>query len=264
MIATESCVACGSRCLRRRSHALVEPFVARRVWDCDPFAIRLDECAECGMLFYNPRLEAAEERRLYEGYRLPPYQKLRQSVDPWYTEAFNRGLSDDTSWRTRGAGLRGLFDAREALRGHRIARVLDFGGDRGELTRAAFPEAEHFVYDISGVKPAEGVRALHSMEECATVEFDLILTSNVLEHVGSPLAITRQIAQVARPGIGSDVEVLGSDPAGGCPVQGSTAVAARSSDGDAGACELLSPAAAALFVRVQWSTRDGNRLLLSG
>jgi SAM-dependent methyltransferase len=93
-----------------------------------------------------------------------------------------------------------LFDAREALRGHRIARVLDFGGDRGELTRAAFPEAEHFVYDISGVKPAEGVRALHSMEECATVEFDLILTSNVLEHVGSPLAITRQIAQVARPG----------------------------------------------------------------
>ncbi len=93
-----------------------------------------------------------------------------------------------------------MFHDRIKLGGRSFGNVLDFGGDHGELIADLVPASRRFVYEISGVDPVPGVESLTSLEECRRHRFDLIVTSNVLEHVGSPRDLVAQIASIATPG----------------------------------------------------------------
>ncbi|MGC2211308.1 MAG: class I SAM-dependent methyltransferase [Candidatus Korobacteraceae bacterium] len=175
------------------------PFLAQRIWQRKPFSVQLSECGDCGFAFFNPRLEPSEENRLYSGYRGPEYQEMRQSFEPWYTEKFNAGLSSPESFLHRKKLLGALFHERLGLGGRSFENVLDFGGDRGDLIDGLVPATRKFVYEISGVDPVAGVEALRSLEECRQQRFDLIITSNVLEHVGSPRGVIEQVASISGP-----------------------------------------------------------------
>jgi hypothetical protein len=192
-----TCVVCGSAELTRVSPAVVAPFLARRIWKRGPFPTILAGCKDCGFLFFNPRLEPDEEERLYAGYRGPEYQQCRQAAEPWYTPKFNANLTDPSFLEMRRS------KTAEILRRHlppgRSYRILDFGGAQGELVRDLLPGCQAYVYEISHVKPLDGVTACSSLEDCRRHEFDVILCSNVLEHVGFPRAIVDQIQQIATP-----------------------------------------------------------------
>ncbi|MGA8088770.1 MAG: methyltransferase domain-containing protein [Terracidiphilus sp.] len=150
-------------------------------------------CTDCGFSFYNPRLENDELQRLYESYRLPEYLEMRNSFEPWYTPKMNAELASSSFYKKRRERLSKTLAPH--LEGRQIRRVLDHGGDRGDLVAGLFPEAEAFVFDISGVAPADGVKAVSDPTECAA---DLIINSNVLEHVGFPLALAKQILDSAQ------------------------------------------------------------------
>jgi hypothetical protein len=198
LIQVDRCVVCGGAFSRQR-RGVVAPFVAQRIWQRKPFAVALSECADCGFVFFNPRLEPVEEGSLYAGYRGPEYQKMRQSFEPWYNEKFNAGLSSPGAWQHRKKLLDLLFRTRLKLAGRTFEKVLDFGGDHGDLISGLVSASRKFVYEISGVNPVAGVEVLRSIEECRQHRFDLIITSNVLEHVGSPRDVIAQIALIASP-----------------------------------------------------------------
>ncbi len=198
MISTDSCVICGGQISRQR-RGVVTPFLAQRIWQRKAFSVQLSECGVCGFAFFNPRLEPGEENRLYSDYRGPEYQKMRQAFEPWYTEAFNAGLSSPESFVHRKKLLSALFHERLGLGARSFENVLDFGGDRGDLIDGLVPATRKFVYEISGVDPVAGVDALRSLEECRQHRFDLIVTSNVLEHVGSPRGVIAQVASISGP-----------------------------------------------------------------
>ena len=185
------CVICGGEIQRRRS-ALVAPFLSKRIWDREPFSIDLVECKSCGFLFYNPRLEADEEARLYRGYRSPEYQQMRQSFEPWYTSKMNADLASPESYRIRRGLVQGIL--REHLNGHRVTSVLDFGGDRGDLVNGLIEGAKAYVYEISGIAPAAGVIAVTDPLSCKA---DLVINSNVLEHTGFPRQLTAATVKCA-------------------------------------------------------------------
>lgn len=195
MIEAKECVVCGGA-IRRLRRALVAPFLARRIWDRDPFCVDLVECGSCGFAFYNPRLEDAELQRLYEDYRLERYQRMRQASEPWYTADFNFELASPASYEKRRAALGPLL--RQHLAGRTIRRVLDHGGDRGDLVAGLIDGAEAFVYDISGIPAAAGVTAVSDPAACRP---DLIINSNVLEHVGFPREIVTSILAAAGEGL---------------------------------------------------------------
>ena len=195
MTETSNCVICGGG-IRPLREALVAPFLARRIWGRTPFSVSLVECGGCGFSFYNPRLDAAEEERLYRGYRSDEYSRMRRGCEPWYTEKFNKSLAAPGWYERRRRKLREVL--REPLGERRIARVLDHGGDGGDLVAGLFEEAETFVYDISGAPAVEGVKAVSDPASCAA---DLVINSNVLEHVGYPCRLVR--------------EILGATPKGG-------------------------------------------------
>jgi hypothetical protein len=88
---------------------------------------------------------------------------------------------------------------REQLGQHTIRRILDFGGDRGDLVVGLVDGAEAFVYDISGIAPAAGVTATKDPASCHA---DLVINSNVLEHVGFPrLVVNETLQAVPRGGL---------------------------------------------------------------
>lgn len=194
MVETDSCVICGSA-IRRLRRALVAPFLAKRIWDRDPFAVDLVRCQSCGFIFYNPRLDDTDLRRLYATYRSDEYQQMRHTSEPWYTIKFNADLASADSYKARRAKLAPIL--REHLGNRKISRVLDHGGDRGDLVVGLCNGAEAFVYDISGIPPAHGVTAVSDPAAC---QADLIVNSNVLEHVGFPRQLLSEILLAAPKG----------------------------------------------------------------
>jgi len=81
--------------------------------------------------------------------------------------------------------------------GTKISRILDHERDRGDLVVGLLDEPETFVCDISGVPPAACVTATTAPAECKA---DLIINSNVLEHVGFPRQLVSDILHAASEG----------------------------------------------------------------
>jgi methyltransferase family protein len=193
MRATTQCLVCGGNYLRSYQ-AIFAPFIAKRIWNREPFSVEIKKCRRCKFTFADQRFDAEEENRLYADYRGDAYQSLRQSCEPWYTRKFNARLSTGTMTRRR-APIEEIF--RQHLPSGMKA-VLDFGGDRGDLFAGIVPGAATYVYDISGIQPAAGVKALSTLDECADYNFDLIGCSNVLEYVAFPRSFLGDIKRIAR------------------------------------------------------------------
>ena len=193
MIEASSCVICEGEILPLKE-ALVAPFLAARIWQRPPFCVNLVQCKACGFMFYNPRLDAAEEGRLYAGYRSEEYLRMRHASEPWYTARFNADLASPDSYELRRRTLAAILRQHTAKR--EIRRVLDYGGDHGDLVRGLVSEAAAFVYDISGVPAVEGVT---STTDPAACKADLVINSNVLEHVGFPRRLVGEILQANSP-----------------------------------------------------------------
>ncbi len=194
MIEVSNCVICDGE-IRRRKHARVAPFLARRIWGKPVFCVDLVQCSACGFLFYNPRLDDGDLQRLYRNYRLPEYQQMRQASEPWYTPKFNEDLASAASYEVRRAKVGAIL--RQHLGGRAIRCILDYGGDRGDLVAGLLEGAEAFVYDISGIPAATGVTAVSDPAAC---QADLIVNSNVLEHVGFPRALVTDMLRACPEG----------------------------------------------------------------
>jgi hypothetical protein len=195
MIEVQACIVCGGP-LDKLKRALVAPFLARRIWNRPPFTVDLAQCRQCTFTFYNPRLEDGELRQLYADYRSEEYVKMRHASEPWYTEKFNSDLASPESYRMRKATLGPLL--KKLLADRPIRRILDHGGDRGDLVVGLLEGTEAFVYDISGVEAAKGVTAIRDPSACKP---DLVINSNVLEHVGFPREIVRTLLEIAGDGL---------------------------------------------------------------
>lgn len=191
MIEASRCVICEGAIIQLK-RALVAPFLARRIWNRTPFCVDLVRCEACGFMFYNPRLDDDELRRLYANYRSEEYQQMRHGSEAWYTPKFNAALASAGSYKIRRAKLAPILEKHVGQR--KIHRILDYGGDRGDLVVGLFDGAEAFVYDISGIPAANGVTSTNDPAACKA---DLIVNSNVLEHVGFPQLLVKEIFQVA-------------------------------------------------------------------
>jgi hypothetical protein len=68
--------------------------------------------------------------------------------------------------------------------------MLDYGGADGRF----LPDlpAEKYVFDISDIAPAEGIKRIGSESELSSYSY--VQLAHVLEHVSYPLALTRKAA----------------------------------------------------------------------
>ena len=194
MIEVSTCVICEGT-IRRLKRALVAPFVAKRTWNRPPFCVDLVQCDSCGFTFYNPRLDDDDLRNLYRDHRSEEYQKMRFSSEPWYTPKFNDDLASTEF--VRNPSRKTLTDPPAISWPPEDPASPDYGGDRGDLVAGLIKGAEPFTYDISGIPAAPGVTATSDPIGCKA---DLIINSNVLEHVGFPRLLVTEILDAAPEG----------------------------------------------------------------
>jgi SAM-dependent methyltransferase len=69
--------------------------------------------------------------------------------------------------------------------------------DRGDLVNGLLEDAVPFVYDISGIPAVEGVTSTSDPAGCKA---DLIISSNVFEHVSFPRDVLGEILRVTPRG----------------------------------------------------------------
>jgi SAM-dependent methyltransferase len=180
MIPTHGCIVCGNRELERVP-GRIAPFLAHRC-GIDPAAIAVERawCPRCDLLFFAPRLDETEVRRLYCGYRDAAYVRERTRFEPSYPG--RHPLLVDTADRLHRDRVSGLRQAFAAL-GRPPGRILDYGGGDGWLTHGAFPGGDIVIYDLAdgaGVPPSGS--------------FDLVVCAHVLEHVSFPCPFVRNLA----------------------------------------------------------------------
>jgi hypothetical protein len=199
----KECVCCNSTQLDK-APAVLMPFVAYRVFDWEPTEVRQDwglrdlksgqayalcsslRCRDCGMLFLDMRFDDEEMGSLYEGYRDQAYRQARDRFEPGYA-ARNELLA---------AGAPYIDAIEQFLTPHmpERPRVLDWGGDTGLNTPFRGKAALHHVYDISDKLPVAGASRVDH-EDLSKQDYDLIVLSQVLEHVPHPRGLLDESAR---------------------------------------------------------------------
>lgn len=189
------CPCCGAGPARSYP-ALMAPFIADHVLGARPGRAELLACGACGFRWFKDRFDAAETSRLYAGYRGEAYFAARRRHEFWYTRGVNgSGGAPAAVAARRAAVLAAVAD----WGGGTVERVLDYGGDRGQFMPPELGR-ERVVYEISGAEPVAGVRLAKSRAELGAGGFDLVLCSNVLEHVSDPGALMDELRALGRPG----------------------------------------------------------------
>jgi len=198
------CVCCGSKELQP-NQAIWMPFVADRALGLPPLTITQDLgfrsiregtgyamcktllCSNCGHLFSSYRFDDNEMSLLYSGYRGQAYAALRESYEPGYflqNEALVQGNH--------------YIDIVEAFLGAFVSTInlciLDWGGDTGKNTPFIKTAKTIHIYEPSGVKPQVANAINVSTQAEFFQSYDLVILSNVLEHIPFPVQTIESIA----------------------------------------------------------------------
>jgi|APCry1669191674_1035369.scaffolds.fasta_scaffold03654_4 hypothetical protein len=203
----KSCPCCDSRDLRK-SPAILMPFIAHRIFGWQP--VEIDEswglktirngyayslcnslcCIECGFLFLDIRFSDDELETLYKGYRDEKYVELREFYEPGYRER-NQDLL---------GGIDYIDQVEKFLMPHLSlpVKILDWGGDTGKNSPFKSDNKCWHIYDISNQPVIPGAILVDKKTVMTTPFYDLIICSNVMEHVPYPAQLLQEIQKVMK------------------------------------------------------------------
>jgi len=112
--------------------------------------------------------------------------------------------------------LRDLRDALEPFVSREALRILDYGCG-GSPYRSLFPNAEYRRADFTPMAGLDYQVGSDSRIAAPSASFDLVLSTQVLEHVAEPATYLQEAARVLRPGGRLLLTTHGVYPEHGCP-----------------------------------------------
>lgn len=136
-------------------------------------------CRQCGHLFVDYRFSETEMARLYTDYRGDAYERIRDSYEPGYAE-MNKTLREGVSYVSQ------VEDFLQDLMPDSPIAVLDWGGDTGINTPFTDRRSLLHIYDPSAKATNLADAVAFSAPPAKKVDYDLIVLSNVLEHIPFP------------------------------------------------------------------------------
>lgn len=197
----DQCVCCGSQAIQSVP-AILMPFVAHRIFGWAPALI--DEtwglntvqtgmaysvcktllCTNCGLLFSDIRFSNHELTNLYQDYRGEEYTTLREKYEPGYAQRNDALMHEIDYGEIVENFLEPLLDF--------PLSILDWGGDTGKNTPFKDRCKAFDIFDISNIDVIAGARSVNKQDALAS-KYDLVVCSNVLEHVPYPSDLLNDI-----------------------------------------------------------------------
>ena len=152
------------------------------------------ECPKCDLNFFGQRYHEEEMSKLYSEYRSDNYFSARNCAEPWYTKKINDSIGQDPIevMARKDVFLNFLNSNIPSSRLKSLAKILDYGGDRGQFIPDSIGESK-YVFEVSNAPTVNGVTRLCSQEDLATHSFDLVMLCNVLEHLPNPISFLRNL-----------------------------------------------------------------------
>jgi hypothetical protein len=134
-------------------------------------------CTNCGLIFLDYRFSDSEMSNLYKNYRDDEYVNLREFYEPGY-KVRNQIILEGNKY---------LPLVEEFLKPHLKfpISILDFGGDTGKNTPFRDGENKIDIYEISGIETLPHTNLITKVDALNN-KYDLVICSNVLEHVSFP------------------------------------------------------------------------------
>lgn len=179
--ANTHCFCCLSKNISREWGA-TSLFFAWRALRRGPEAVPVIRCNACRTRYFDFTPTDEELGRLYADYREEEYFCLRNRFEPAYTRKLNELLGGNIGMQDRRNVL--IHALKDCGIVNQFSAVLDHGGDRGQMLLDLNADVK-VVYEISGVAPEPGVRAVLERELWES-DWDLILSCHVLEHLTDP------------------------------------------------------------------------------
>jgi 2-polyprenyl-3-methyl-5-hydroxy-6-metoxy-1,4-benzoquinol methylase len=186
-----------------KSDAILMPFMAKKIFDYD--YVNIDQnwnlfnfdsgkgyllcksvkCDSCNFLFSDFRFDDDEMFELYKDYREESYLDLRESFEPGYKL---RNEYFKTEFEHKLPFVEDFLSTYV----NSESNVLDWGGDDGKSTPFKNQVKNIFIYDITEKQLEGNIKHIDS-EKLLESNFDLIVCSNVLEHVSFPVDFVKNI-----------------------------------------------------------------------
>lgn len=203
----DACICCESTVLDP-SPAVLMPFVAKRVLGHDPVEVTAAwglrdlrpgtayslchslQCQRCGTLFLDHRFTGEQMASLYRGYRDDAYTQQRDHYEPGYASTVARDYLQRHPYLDR-------VEAWLAAHVPENPSVLDWGGGDGRNSPFLGRGLVH-VHDISGVEVVHGVETI-DLQQLVRRDFDVVVCSQVLEHVPAPMDLLMEILPALSP-----------------------------------------------------------------
>lgn len=203
----QCCVCCGSRQIEA-SPAVLMPFVAHRAFGWRPVEITEEwglrtiasgmaysicnslRCEDCGHLFLDIRFTEDQVMALYRNYFDDEYAQLRESYEPGYL-AKNKKMLAPVHYLEKIKSFLAPLTCEHP-------RILDWGGGRGQNTPFSITRQGLYIFDISGAPPVADAIIVDTASVAAET-YDLVICSNVLEHVSYPQDLMRDLRRTLAP-----------------------------------------------------------------
>ena len=186
-----SCPFCGGSVTSY--FTLISRFFSERALKRDrPSVVSLLSCSSCGSMLFNADFTQEQMQNLYHNYRGKDYFLTRNKYEPWYTDQINKGIGDEKEFDLRRMVLIKNLQENHILNNFKC--VLDHGGDKGQMiSRSGGLNAEfRAVCELSGVDTEPDVIRL-SHEKASGIDWDLILSCHVIEHLPDPFLYLQEI-----------------------------------------------------------------------
>lgn len=170
------CLCCDNENLFLQE-AVMAPFISK-ITNQQAINTSLNFCMKCGFSFFQHRYSESELNLIYSGYRGDYYQKLRQTVEPNYSQKINDGLGGVEIANQRKKPI--LDNLKKCSINPNS--ILDYGGDRGQMIPTSLINDESYVYDLSNENLVHGVKRLE-FNEIRLKSIDLVMINHTLEHM---------------------------------------------------------------------------------
>ena len=163
-----------------------------RVYGTGAF-LEMQICLDCSFVQTKHAISDDALGRLYSDYRSETYNRERIRYEPEYASVANDVGACNQEVETRAGGLTAWLAGK--LESGDDFSMLDFGGADGRcLPRIP---GQKYVYEISDVRPLEGIVRIASEAELATYSY--LQIAHVLEHVPEPLDLLKKVSKYVKP-----------------------------------------------------------------